>query len=426
MDTESWLGLGLSLLCLALLVLFWMAEVSLANTSIGRIKRQAESGQKKAQVIDKFLSEPTSIFTAIIVVKSVILVGCIVAAAIFVASTFGSSWVTVIVAVVVGFVVIALLQCVAREVALKNPNKLALSMAMALSVITTVFSPVSSLLSLLAKAVSKLFVAKLDREIDEDESDEMRLLVDVNHEEVNLEADEKEMIRGVVGLDETLAREIMIPRIDVVAANKDSSIKEIIEVIVSTGYSRIPIYEETIDNIVGLVYAKDLLPILEQGKITKSVVEIARTPHFIPESKKVDELLHEFQQSKVHVAIVVDEYGGTAGLVTIEDLLEEIVGEIEDEYDAEEPKIDCISDVEAIMNARVSVDELKDIFGVDIEGEDYDTVGGFVFSRLGRIPSVGDVITVDGISIEILSTVGRRVKEVKITKLESNQAEETE
>lgn len=426
MDTESWLGLGLSLLCLALLVLFWMAEVSLANTSIGRIKRQAESGQKKAQVIDKFLSEPTSIFTAIIVVKSVILVGCIVAAAIFVASTFGSSWVTVIVAVVVGFVVIALLQCVAREVALKNPNKLALSMAMALSVITTVFSPVSSLLSLLAKAVSKLFVAKLDREIDEDESDEMRLLVDVNHEEVNLEADEKEMIRGVVGLDETLAREIMIPRIDVVAANKDSSIKEIIEVIVSTGYSRIPIYEETIDNIVGLVYAKDLLPILEQGKITKSVVEIARTPHFIPESKKVDELLHEFQQSKVHVAIVVDEYGGTAGLVTIEDLLEEIVGEIEDEYDAEEPKIDCISDVEAIMNARVSVDELKDIFGVDIEGEDYDTVGGFVFSRLGRIPSVGDVITVDGISIEILSTVGRRVKEVKITKIESNQAEETE
>jgi CBS domain containing-hemolysin-like protein len=403
-----------------------MAEVSLANTSIGRIKRQAESGQKKAQVIDKFLSEPTSIFTAIIVVKSVILVGCIVAAAIFVASTFGSSWVTVIVAVVVGFVVIALLQCVAREVALKNPNKLALSMAMALSVITTVFSPVSSLLSLLAKAVSKLFVAKLDREIDEDESDEMRLLVDVNHEEVNLEADEKEMIRGVVGLDETLAREIMIPRIDVVAANKDSSIKEIIEVIVSTGYSRIPIYEETIDNIVGLVYAKDLLPILEQGKITKSVVEIARTPHFIPESKKVDELLHEFQQSKVHVAIVVDEYGGTAGLVTIEDLLEEIVGEIEDEYDAEEPKIDCISDVEAIMNARVSVDELKDIFGVDIEGEDYDTVGGFVFSRLGRIPSVGDVITVDGISIEILSTVGRRVKEVKITKIESNQAEETE
>jgi len=426
LDTESWLGLGLSLLCLALLVLFWMAEVSLANTSIGRIKRQAESGQKKAQVIDKFLSEPTSIFTAIIVVKSVILVGCIVAAAIFVASTFGSSWVTVIVAVVVGFVVIALLQCVAREVALKNPNKLALSMAMALSVITTVFSPVSSLLSLLAKAVSKLFVAKLDREIDEDESDEMRLLVDVNHEEVNLEADEKEMIRGVVGLDETLAREIMIPRIDVVAANKDSSIKEIIEVIVSTGYSRIPIYEETIDNIVGLVYAKDLLPILEQGKITKSVVEIARTPHFIPESKKVDELLHEFQQSKVHVAIVVDEYGGTAGLVTIEDLLEEIVGEIEDEYDAEEPKIDCISDVEAIMNARVSVDELKDIFGVDIEGEDYDTVGGFVFSRLGRIPSVGDVITVDGISIEILSTVGRRVKEVKITKIESNQAEETE
>jgi len=278
----------------------------------------------------------------------------------------------------------------------------------------------------LARAVSRLFGTKLDREVDENESDEMRLLVDVNHDEVSLEADEKEMIRGVVGLDETLAREIMIPRIDVIAASKESSIKEIIEIIVSTGYSRIPIYEETIDNIVGLVYAKDLLPILEKGKITGSITKIARSPHFIPESKKVDELLHEFQQSKVHVAIVVDEYGGTAGLVTIEDLLEEIVGEIEDEYDAEEPKIERISDVEAVMNARVSVDELKDSFGIDIEGEDYDTIGGFVFSQLGRIPNIGDVIKVDGMQIEVLSTVGRRVKEVKITRIADIQTEEAE
>jgi len=403
-----------------------MAEVSLANTSRGRIKRQAENGQKKAQVLDKLLSESTDIFSTLIVAKSVFFVGFIVSAAVFVVSSHGLSWADVVVAAVVGFVTVALLQSIARAIALKNPDKIALRMAGVLSVTTTTLAPVSGLLLFLARAVSRLFGTKLDREVDENESDEMRLLVDVNHDEVSLEADEKEMIRGVVGLDETLAREIMIPRIDVIAASKESSIKEIIEIIVSTGYSRIPIYEETIDNIVGLVYAKDLLPILEKGKITGSITKIARSPHFIPESKKVDELLHEFQQSKVHVAIVVDEYGGTAGLVTIEDLLEEIVGEIEDEYDAEEPKIERISDVEAVMNARVSVDELKDSFGIDIEGEDYDTIGGFVFSQLGRIPNIGDVIKVDGMQIEVLSTVGRRVKEVKITRIADIQTEEAE
>jgi putative hemolysin len=165
---------------------------------------------------------------------------------------------------------------------------------------------------------------------------------------------------------------------------------------------------------------------LAAGKVVKTVAEIARVPHFIPESKKVDELLHEFQLSKVHMAIVVDEYGGTAGLVTIEDLLEEIVGEIEDEYDAEEPKVERISDTEAIMNAKVSTDDFKEMFGVDVEEEDFDTVGGFVFSRLGRIPNVGDIIEVDGIKIEILSTVGQRVKEVRVTKVVSNQSEEIE
>jgi len=159
-------------------------------------------------------------------------------------------------------------------------------------------------------------------------------------------------------------------------------------------------------------------------RVVKTVAEIARAPHFIPESKKVDELLHEFQQSKVHMAIVVDEYGGTAGLVTIEDLLEEIVGEIEDEYDAEEPKVERISDTEAVMNAKVSIDDFTELFGLDIEEEDFDTVGGFVFSRLGRIPNVGDIIEVDGIKIEILSTVGQRVKEVRVTKIVSNQSEE--
>ncbi|MFC1998597.1 hemolysin family protein [Chloroflexota bacterium] len=425
MDTESGLGLGLSLMCLALLVLFWMAEVSVTNASRGRIKRQADSGHKKAQVIDKLLGEYTSLFSTLIVAISIVLVGFIASAAVFVLSVYGSGWAAALIAAIVGFVIIALLQGITRQIVLKNPERIAIGLAGVLSFTSTALAPLSGFLSFASRGVSRL-VRSRDKEQDDDESDEMRLLVDENHEEVDLEKDEKEMIRAVVGLDETVAREIMVPRIDVVAANKDSSIAEMIDVIVTHGYTRVPVYEDTIDNIVGVVYAKDLLPILAEGKTEKTLKEIARVPHFIPESKKVDELLHEFQLSKVHMAIVVDEYGGTAGLVTIEDLLEEIVGEIEDEYDAEEPKVERISDTEAVMNAKVSIDELKEMFGIDVEEEDFDTVGGFMFSRLGRIPNVGDIIEVDGIKIEILSTVGQRVKEVRVTKIVSNHSEETE
>jgi putative hemolysin len=418
LDTDGWLGAVLSLLFLALLMLFWIAEASVNNASRGRIKRQADSGSKKARVIDKLLDDTESLFSTLIVAKSLAVVGLFVATSVFVADAYNGLRVTpVIVTVAVLIVIIALLQIVCREIALRRSEKIVVGLSGVLSVTATTLAPISGLVSFLARAIAGIFRGKPDEDTDEDESDEMRLLVDENQEEVDLEQDEKDMIRAVVELDETLAREIMIPRIDVVAAAKESSIRQIIEIIVSTGYSRIPIYEDTIDNIVGLVYAKDLLPILEQGKIEEPITEIARTPHFIPESKKVDDLLHEFQQSKVHVAIVVDEYGGTAGLVTIEDLLEEIVGEIEDEYDAEESKVERVSDSEAVMNAKVSIDEVKDIFGVDIEGEDYDTVGGFVFSRLGRIPVVADVIEIDGIKIEVLTTVGRRVKEVKISKI---------
>ena len=425
MDTESWLGLGLSLLCLALLVLFWMAEVSITSASRGRIKRQAENGDKKARVLDKLLGESTSLFSTLIVALSVIFVGFVASAAVFVISVYGSNWAAALIAAIVGFVIIALLREISRQITLKNPEKIAVGLAGVLSFTSTAFAPLSALLSLASRAVSRLVRTK-DKEMGEEEVDEMRLLVDENHEEVNLEEDEKEMIRAVVGLDETMTREIMVPRIDVIAANKDSSIAEIIEIIVAHGYTRVPIYEDTIDNIVGVVYAKDLLPILGKGEVEKPITEIARLPHFVPESKKVDALLHEFQQSKVHMAIVVDEYGGTAGLVTIEDLLEEIVGEIEDEYDAEEPKIERISETEAVMNAKVSIDEFEDIFGIHVEGEDFDTVGGFVFSRLGRIPNVGDIIEEDGIRIEILSTVGQRVKEVKVTKVVINRSEESE
>jgi CBS domain containing-hemolysin-like protein len=238
-----------------------------------------------------------------------------------------------------------------------------------------------------------------------------------------IEAEERAMIRGIIKLVGTAAREIMVPRIDIVAVDTEDTVEDVMALIIERGYSRIPLYEGTIDNVVGILYAKDFLRYFSRGAQPPSLKDIARPPYFIPESKKVDELLSEMRANRVHIAIVVDEYGGTAGLVTIEDLLEEIVGEIEDEYDRSEVTIERISPDEAILDARVSIDDLNEIFGLAIEGEDFDTVGGFVYHLLGRVPTSGDEVCADGLRLRVLNVIGRRIKKVRIVREPSSPSQ---
>ncbi len=272
-------------------------------------------------------------------------------------------------------------------------------------------------LTLLLRGLTKLIVP-LDRRLSDSGAsaaeEEIRMLVDAAEEDGSLEEDEREMIHGIVEMGDRTAKEIMVPRVDVVAVEASESLREVLDRIRTRGHSRIPIYEQTIDNIVGIVYAKDLLSHMELGSLEDSARTLGRTPHFIPESKKIDELLHEMQQNKVHMAIVVDEYGGTAGLVTIEDLLEEIVGEIQDEYDVEEKTIERLSDEEAIFDARVAIHDVNETLAVALGDGEYDTIGGLVYDRLGKIPVVGDKIDLEGISITVLSTAGKRIKKVKM------------
>jgi CBS domain containing-hemolysin-like protein len=241
-------------------------------------------------------------------------------------------------------------------------------------------------------------------------------LVELHEGNGAAENGELAIIRRVTNMVDTSAREIMVPRIDMVTAEATSTMQDVRETIVSRGFSRIPVYDETIDNIVGVVYAKDILRYLAEGSQPGSLRAIARPPYFIPEGKHIDELLAELQEQKVHMAIVVDEYGGTAGLVTIEDVLEEIVGEIQDEYDREEAPIQRLTETEAVLDARVSVDALNEMFQLEIEGEDFDTLGGFVYHELGRMPAPGDEVNSDGVTMRVLSVLGHRIKKVRVTK----------
>jgi CBS domain containing-hemolysin-like protein len=248
---------------------------------------------------------------------------------------------------------------------------------------------------------------------------ELSILVERGGEQGILEAEEEQMIQAVIELGDQRIHEVMVPRIAMVTLRATASMDEAIDTVIDGGHSRIPVYEETIDEIVGILYAKDLLPFLK-GSVEErpSVRSILRTPVFVPESMTVDDLLHELQRRKVHLAIVLDEYGGTAGLVTIEDLLEEIVGEIQDEYDEEEPMIVQLTDDEARVDGRASVDDLEELFDISLGLEDedeYDTIGGLIYHRIGGVPKPGDRVETDDLTLTVETTNGKRVGKVLVS-----------
>lgn len=232
---------------------------------------------------------------------------------------------------------------------------------------------------------------------------------------------ERRMIQSILELDSTTAREIMTPRVDLVALPADAPPSEIVEAMSTRGHSRIPVYDGTVDHIVGVIYARDYLKAVSTPGPTPSLRQLARSTLFVPETKRLNELLKEFQHAHVHIAIVVDEYGGTAGIVTIEDLLEEIVGELSDEFAHDEPQVQVVSDSQAVVHARTGLDTVNDLFGSSLQSEDVDTVGGFLFGLLGKMPAVGDKGAADGLQFEVAELVGRRIRKVRVTRQEETE-----
>jgi putative hemolysin len=310
-------------------------------------------------------------------------------------------------------------ELVPKQIGLSHAERVAFSTARLMEFLGTVFGPLVSALTLVTRYVSRLFRADVPAE-ERISSEELRLIIEQGGEQGILEAEEEQMIHAVIELGEQRVHEVMVPRIAMVSLPVDATINDAIDTIVAEGHSRIPAYETTIDEIIGIVYAKDLLPFLKQAAPDPPPLRtLLRPPVFVPESMSVDDLLHELQRRKVHIAIVLDEYGGTAGLVTIEDLIEEIVGEIQDEYDVEEPMIERLSDDEARVDGRAAVDDLAELFEmhVPLEDEDeYDTVGGLIYHRVGGVPKPGDQVTLDGLTLTVESTDGRRVSKVLVVR----------
>jgi CBS domain containing-hemolysin-like protein len=401
----SWAGIVVLALAMALVVFVAAAEAGLISISRARVRLMAGQGVPRADILQSYIQERESLLHALALARNLAILASASLAVAILTYERGHSWLMIGVAVLVALLLIAILEAVPRAIVARSPERWGLRLSPFMGGFKFVFGGAARILDLPMSAVAH-------RKVDEDE-EEMLRLIELEDDEGDLEEDERRMIRGVFGLEDTTVREIMTPRTDIAAVDTESTPEDVVRLVIERGFSRVPLYEKNADTIVGLVYAKDLFRYLADGTMPTRLRDIARPAFFVPESMRVDDLLTEMRKRRVHMAIVVDEYGGTAGLVTIEDLLEEIVGEIEDEYDKVEEQIILVSETEAVLDGRVSIDELNELFHISIDAEDFDTVGGCVFHLLGRVPVAGDEAHTGNLRLHVLSVDGHRVKRVR-------------
>lgn len=426
MDPDSsWLGHAIIFVSLVLAAIASAAETTIIPITRLKVRNLASERHSKAEVVDHLVSRPHVFLSAILAVKSIGIITASVLATRLLEQLISTSWSPVLAILMMGFTTLVVVETLPKAFASRHSEGVASLLVTPVTFVAFLLNPLINIFGLLHKLITSRMGGKQVKAGPLITEGDFKTLVSVGEEDGILEEDEKEMVLHILELEDTPIREIMIPRIDIVGIGCDSSANDVLRLIVEHGYSRIPLFEETIDHIVGILYAKDLLKSMYNAEVSPDLLSISRAPYFIPESKKVDDLLREFQQQGIHIAIAVDEYGGTAGLVTIEDLLEEIVGDIKDEHDREESLFEQVNEDEWIVDGRMGIDDFNDLLGLNINIDNVDTLSGFISDRLGKVPVNGDEITVEGLEINVLSTAKRRIKKIRVRKGASSVEEPT-
>lgn len=300
---------------------------------------------------------------------------------------------------------------------LNDPNLWALRLTPLASFLVLIFKPIVYIpLMMTRKVVPDENPAKITE-------DELISLVTASEQAGEIEKDESEMIHSVFRFDDTLVREIMVPRVDILTLNENTPLEEAADVVLASGYSRVPVYKDQTDNIIGMLYTKDLLKVWRHKNGISTLREILRSAYFIPETKKVDDLLDEMQAKRIHIAMVIDEYGGVAGLVTLEDIVEEIFGEIEDEFDEQEEELyQQITPNEFLFNGHILLDDVNELLGSHLEVEDTDTLGGLIYARTGHVPQKGEILIENNLQLIVEQIEDRRIQKVRVIKSDKKDA----
>jgi len=442
MDGDLWTQMLVILLLIGLNAFFAASEMAIVSVRQSRLKPLVDEGNKAAIIVKKFLEEPSKLLATIQI--GITFAGFLASAigaqtlssslTVFLAGlnvpviSHSASWIsTFIVTTIIALFTLVLGELVPKRMALSQSDKIALSVAGTINFFSKVASPAVKFLTVSTNFIVKLLGGKVTSTGEQITEEEIRLMINVGEEKGIFQETETEMINSIFEFDDTVAKEVMTPRTDIIAIGSEVSLEEILDIIVAENFSRIPVYEESIDNIIGVLYVKDLFSMIKRKMEWEvSLKNIIRPVYFVPEYKKIDELFKEMQKSKNHIAVVIDEYGGTAGLITIEDLLEEIVGNIFDEYDDVVLDYEKIDDNTYIVSGMLDIDDVNDILDSNIPEEEFDTISGMLLSHSGKMPEVGDEVDMGNLYFRIEEVDDKRISKIRIEKraVDPNKAEE--
>lgn len=420
MELIIWIKLAWIVLLLLFSALFSSAESAFFSISRSSMEKLSESSDPRAKRVARLMDDPQFLLTTILSGNTIVNAVTVVIAALA-ALDIARAWqlnATVVMAVeviTISILILIMSEIIPKLIALKHPESWAVRTSGLMRILSVILLPVARPISWLTMKLAQIFGVEQQGVLAMSEL-EIRSLVEVGHEHGELEPEERQMIHSIFEFGDTAVREIMIPRIDIVVVEATIKLDELKKTIVEKGHSRLPVFSESIDNIIGLIYAKDLL---SKDVVSKDfdMKKLIRDAYFVPEEKKIDDLLNEFQQQKIHLAIVVDEYGGTAGIVTMEDVIEEIVGEIQDEYDSEQPLLKRIDENTVIADGRLSHSDFNEKLGFELipDSEAYDTVAGFIFSHLGVVPQIDQNFEHKGYMFIVEEVHGKRITRIKIS-----------
>lgn len=390
-----------------------MSETALMAISKIRTRHLVEEGVRGAKILQKLVEDPNKLLGAVLIGNNIVNIASSAIATTIATGLFGAGSGVAIATGVMTVLVLIFGEITPKSLAKQNSEKISLKVAKPISIVVVILKPFIAVFTGISSVFIKLFGGDPKASEPFITQEELKTMVGVSEEEGVLEDVEKEMIFNVFDFVDAQVKDVMIQRVDIVAINKDSSYKEILEIIRKEQFSRIPIYDDTIDNIVGVLNVKDLI-VQEKNNLQFNVLDYAREPFYTFEFKKIKEVLNEMKKTRNHMAIVLDEYGGTVGIITIEDLIEEIVGDIEDEYDEHNEIIKVIKEDEYIVDGSAKLDDISDLIGVNMESEELDSVGGLIIEELGRIPEEHEEVIIDHIKFVVEEVEKNRIKKVRI------------
>lgn len=397
---------------LSLSAFFSSSETALMSLSKIRLRHMVEEKIKGADIISKLLDDPSKLLGSILVGNNIVNIGASALATSLAINIWGNAGVGIATGIMT-ILVLIFGEITPKSLAVQNTEKTALKVARLIYFITVVLSPIVAILMSITNLIIKLFGGNTEKKNTFITEEELKTMVDVSHEEGVLEGEEKKMIYNVFEFGDSQAKDVMTPRTDMAAIEIHSTYDEIIALFKQEQFSRMPVYEDNTDNIVGILYIKDLI-FFEGNKDKFNLEQLIRPPYFTYEFKGTSELFSEMRAKRTPMAIVLDEYGGTAGIVTMEDLVEEIVGDIEDEYDERDEEIQVIKEDEYVVDGSTRIDFLNEMIGTDIESEDFDSIGGFVIGILGRLPEQGENVEYSHIKFIVESIDKNRIEKLRV------------